>query len=268
MVVLHGSVMSDVGRMKVGGIELEVVRRGAGPPLVFLHGMQTIDPQAAFLAALGRHATVIAPSLPGFGNSPRPEPFEAVYDLVHHTLDVLEAVAAEAQRPVALAGHSFGGWLAAEVAVKRPAALARLILIDAVGIKISDRETADIVDVFNTSPAEVKRRAWHDPAKAPDFDAMTDDQIAAHARSWEALCRYAWHPYMYNPALTTWLKRIAVPTLVLWGEHDGIVAPKYGRAYADLIPGARFQAIAAAAHAPHLEQPDAVVAAVASFLER
>ena len=261
-------VVGDVERMTIDGIELEVVRRGAGPPLVFLHGMQTIDPAARFLDGLGRRALVIAPSSPGFGNSPRPEHFDSVYDLVHHHLDVLDTIAAEARSPVVLAGHSFGGWLAAEIAVKRPAALAKLILIDAVGIKISDRETADIVDVFNTSPAAVKRLAWHDPAAAPDFDAMTDEQIAAHARSWEALCRYAWHPYMYNPALKTWLKRIAVPTLVVWGEHDGIVTPAYGRAYADLIPGARFVAIAGAAHAPHLEKPDAFVDAVAAFLER
>ena len=260
--------MSNVERMGVSGIDLEVVRRGSGPPLVFLHGMQTLDPKSTFLDALGRRVSVIAPSSPGFGNSPRPQEFEAVYDLVHHALDVIDTVAAEAKHPVVLAGHSFGGWLAAEVAVKRPHALAKLILIDAFGIKISDRETADIVDVFNTSPAEVKRLAWHDPAKAPDFDAMTDDEIAAHARSWEALCRYAWHPYMYNPALTTWLKRIAVPTLVVWGAHDGIVTPRYGRAYADLIPGARFVEIAGAAHAPHLEKPDAFVDAVAAFLER
>jgi pimeloyl-ACP methyl ester carboxylesterase len=260
--------VSDADGFSVGGIALEVVRRGAGPPLLFLHGMQTVDPQAAFLDALRRRALVIAPSLPGFGNSPRPADFESVYDLVHHTLDLIEAVAAEAKAPVTLAGHSFGGWLAAEVAVKRPPALTRLILIDPLGIKISDRETADIVDVFNTSPAEVKRRTWHDPAKAPDFDDMTDEQIAAHARSWEALCRYGWHPYMYNPALKHWLRRIAVPTLVLWGAHDGIVSPAYGKAYADLIPGARFQTIDAAAHAPHLEQPDAFVDAVAAFLER
>ena len=73
---------------------------------------------------------------------------------------------------------------------------------------------------------------------------------------------------MYNPALKHWLRRIAVPTLVVWGAHDGIVTPDYGRAYAGLIPGARFQAVAGAAHSPHLEQPDAFVGRVVEFLER
>ena len=261
--------MTGVERMTVSGIELEVVRRGAGPPLVFLHGMQTIGPDAAFLDRLGRHATVIAPSSPGFSRSPRPADFDTVYDLVHLHLDLLDQVAAaHGGRQIVLAGHSFGGWLAAELAVKASHRLAKLILIDAFGIKVSGRETADIVDVFNTAPAAVRRLAWHDPAHAPDFDAMSDEAITAHARSWEALCLYGWHPYMYNPQLKRWLARIAVPTLVLWGEQDGIVTPDYGRAYAALIPGARFETVARAAHSPHLEQPDAFVDRVAGFLER
>ncbi|HUA52943.1 MAG TPA: alpha/beta hydrolase [Candidatus Sulfotelmatobacter sp.] len=261
--------MSGGERMTVSGIELEVVRRGSGPPLVFLHGMQTVPPQAAFLDRLARHASVIAPSSPGFGRSPRPADIDTVYDLVHLHLDLLDQVAAaHGDRKIVLAGHSFGGWLAAELAIKASHRLAKLILIDAFGIKVSDRETADIVDVFNTRPDAVRKLAWHDPANAPDFDALSDDEIAAHARSWEALCLYGWNPYMYNPQLKRWLKRIAVPTLVLWGEQDGIVTPAYGRAYADLIPGARFETIARAAHAPHLEQPDAFADRVVGFLER
>ena len=57
-----------------------------------------------------------------------------------------------------------------------------------------------------------------------------------------------------------------MPTLVLWGESDRIVTPEYGRAYAGLIPGARFEAIANAGHHPELEQPRAFVDAVARFM--
>ena len=71
---------------------------------------------------------------------------------------------------------------------------------------------------------------------------------------------------MYNPRLKVWLRRIAVPTLVLWGESDGIVTPEYGRAYAGLIPGARFETIPAAGHHPELEQPKMFVDRVVRFL--
>ena len=255
-----------IERLAVRGIDLEVLRMGAGPPILLLHGLHTVDPQAPFLDLLGAHHEIIAPSHPGFGHSPRPADFDTVYDLAHLYLDLLEALPYD---KVTLLGFSFGGWLAAEIAATCCHRLQRLILVDPLGIKLGDRESRDILDLFDTAPAEVQRRTWHDPAKwQTDFNAMSDDAIVVHARNRDALCLYGWQPFMYNPKLPRWLCRIAVPTLVLWGEHDGIVAPKYGRAYADLIPGARFQAIAAAAHAPHLEQPDAVVAAVASFLER
>jgi pimeloyl-ACP methyl ester carboxylesterase len=95
---------------------------------------------------------------------------------------------------------------------------------------------------------------------------MPDEEIIARARDWEALCLYGWHPYMYNPQLTRWLHRITVPTLVLWGASDGIVAPSYGHAYSALIPGSRFQLIEGAGHHPEIEQPESFVDHLAAFL--
>jgi pimeloyl-ACP methyl ester carboxylesterase len=71
---------------------------------------------------------------------------------------------------------------------------------------------------------------------------------------------------MYNPRLSRWLGRVGVPTLVLWGESDGIVSPDYGRAFARLIPGARFETIAACGHHPEIERPDELAAAIARFM--
>src|SRR5881628_1230133 len=236
----------------VGGIDLEVVHRGAGRPVLLLHGAQNVDPRAPFLEMLGRHADIIAPSHPGFGRSARPADFET---LPHET--------------VTLIGLSFGGWLAAELAVKCRHRLDGLVLVDAFGIKISDRETPDILDVFNTSPQEVQRRSWHDPATwAPDLDALSDDELVVRARNWEALCLYGWNPYMYNPQLKRWLGRITVPTLVVWGASDGIVKPSYGRAYSSLIPGSRFELIERAGHHPEIEQARAFADTVVKFLDR
>jgi pimeloyl-ACP methyl ester carboxylesterase len=166
-----------------------------------------------------------------------------------------------------LLGLSFGGWLAAEVAAACSHRIAKLVLVDPVGVKLGDRESRDILDVFNVNPAEARRCSWHYPAKAPDYDAMSDDELVIHARNWEALCLYAWHPYMYNPQLKHWLGRIRVPTLVLWGESDRVVTPEYGQAYAGLIPGARFEVIEAAGHHPEQEQPERFAEKVAAFLK-
>jgi pimeloyl-ACP methyl ester carboxylesterase len=245
-------------------MELEAIRRGAGRPVMLLHGLQNIDPRAQFLDMLGRHAEIIAPTHPGFGHSARRADFETVYDLIHLYLDVLDVLPFER---VTLMGLSFGGWLAAEIAVKCAHRLDRLILVDAFDIKISEGDTPDILDVFNTPPQEVQRRSWHDPdAWAPDFNMMSDDELVIRARNWEALCLYGWHPYMYNPQLKRWLRRITVPTPMLWGASDGIVSPSYGRAYSALVPGARFELVAEAGHYPELEQPEAFVGRVAAFL--
>jgi pimeloyl-ACP methyl ester carboxylesterase len=253
-------------RLTVQGIELEVLRRGAGRPVLLLHGFDTVAPEAPFLDLLGRHAEIIAPSSPGFGNSARPKDFDTVYDLVHLYLAVIGALPGD---KVSLVGFSFGGWLAAEVAASCGHRLDKLVLVDPLGIKISDRETPDILDVFNRSPDEVRRRSWHDPDRfAPDYNAMSDEALVVHARNRETLCLYAWHPYMYNPQLPRWLARIAVPTLVLWGESDRVVSPDYGRAYAKLIPGARFEPIEQAGHHPEIEQPEIFADRVAHFLER
>ncbi len=253
-----------IERRAVCGIDLEVVRHGQGEPILLLHGLRPIPSDARLLTLLGEHAEVVAPSHPGFGHSPRPAGFDSVYDLVHLYLALLEALPF---RTVTLLGFSFGGWLAAEIAAASCHRLSRLILVDPFGVKLGDRESRDILDLFNTTPAEVVRRSWHDPARfAPDFNAMTDDALVVHARNWDALCVYGWEPYMYNPRLPRWLPRINVPTQVLWGASDGVVSPDYGRAYCNLIPGARFGLIEQAGHHPEIEQPEALAACILDFL--
>ena len=255
---------ADGERLSVQGIELEIVRRGNGRSILALHGFDTIDPDARFLDLLGRHAEIIAPSSPGFGHSPRPKDFDTVYDLVHLYLAVLEALPGD---KVTLLGFSFGGWLAAEVAAACSHRLEKLVLVDPVGIKVSDRETPDILDVFTKSPDEVRRRSWHDPDRfAPDYNAMSDEALVVRARNREALCLYAWRPYLYNSQLPRWLGRIAVPTLLVWGASDRVVSPDYGPTYSRLIPGSRLALIEDAGHHPEIEQPEAFVEQVSRFL--
>lgn len=255
--------------------ELEILRRGSGRPILVVHGVNPVSPRAPFLDRLAEHGAVVAPSHPGFGASAMPPDFETIYDLVNLYQDVIDDLPGD---DVTMIGLGFGGWIAAEVAVTRPSKLRRLVLADPVGIKIGGREDRDIVHFFNTRPDELTRRAWHNPSRIPEGcyglgwqstidDRMTDAEMVSLARNWDSLCLYSWTPHMYNPRLKPWLRRIDVPTLVLWGESDGIVTPDYGRAYAGLIPGARFETIAQAGHHPELEQPGAFVDRVARLME-
>ena len=256
--------------------ELEVLRAGGGhaDSILLIHGVNPISPNAPFVADLAQTRNVIAPSHPGFGASPRPPDFDTMYDMVNLYLDVLDNLP---EGGLAVAGFGFGGWIAVELAVAGHPRLQHLILVDPVGIKIGGREDRDIVHMFNTNPAELNRRSWHDPAARPAGiyglgwqavinDDMTDAEMITLARNWDSLCLFTWSPHMFNPQLKHWLHRISVPTLVLWGESDGIVGPDYGRHYASLIPGAAFETIPLAGHHPELEQPDAFIARVENFL--
>jgi pimeloyl-ACP methyl ester carboxylesterase len=260
--------------LRVGPFEVETIRIGSGRPVLLIHGVNPIHPQTPFLAKLAAHTEVIAPSHPGFGGSPLPPDFDTMYDLVQFYLALLDGIPAA---NVTVIGFSFGGWIAAELAIANPQRLGRLILVDPVGIKLGGREDRDIVHFFNTDPNELNRRSWHDPARRPAgiyglgwqatiSEAMTDEAMISFARNWDSLCLYAWKPHMYNPQLKHWLHRISVPTKLIWGEADRIVTPEYGRAYAGLIPGAEFSVIPGAGHHPELEQPDLFVTAVTEFL--
>jgi len=71
---------------------------------------------------------------------------------------------------------------------------------------------------------------------------------------------------MHNPKLRHRLHRVALPATVIWGEKDGVVTTSYGKAYAALIPGAKFETIAGAGHFPHVEQPQAFAKALVAAL--
>ncbi len=104
--------------------------------------------------------------------------------------------------------------------------------------------------------------------RLPGLGGLSEADLVPLLRNRQTTSLFAWKPFMHNPKLARWLTRINVPTLVLWGESDRLVTPAYGQAYAQRIPGARFQTIPQAGHYPYLEQPEAFTAAVAEFLRR
>ena len=117
-------------------------------------------------------------------------------------------------------GVSFGAWIAAAMAVKSTARMSRLVLANPVGIKVGDRETRDILDIFAMLEAEFLENAFADPATATrDYRAMGEDELRVVARNRESTARFAWSPYMHDPKLRQRLHRIRIPTLVLWGDR-------------------------------------------------
>jgi pimeloyl-ACP methyl ester carboxylesterase len=250
----------------VNGVTIEAFDRGQGRPILFLHpgiGLEGAEPALAALARAGR---VIAPSHPGFGTSQIAKGMSTVDDLAYFYLDMLDQLDL---RDMLVVGVGLGGWIAAEIAIKDQSRFSHLVMANAIGIKVGDRETRDIVDIWALMFDEYNALAYHDPNVGKrDYKKLPAAESLAAARNREAYARFCWSPYMHNPKLKGRLHRIKVPTLFLWGAADRILSDGYGRAYCAAIPGARFEAIERAGHHPHIEQPDEFASRALAFAEQ
>jgi pimeloyl-ACP methyl ester carboxylesterase len=248
----------------IAGIYLELIERGQGAPLLYLHGGGGIAPDLGFLDLLAKTRRVIAPSHPGFGKSSLPDWLDSVDDIAHIYLELMDHL--DLTR-MDIVGFSIGGWIAAEIATKVPERLNRLVLIGPVGVKTGTPDKLDIPDVFAMPREKLDRLRFHDPAKhAADLSAVPDDELLTVARNRETLALLTWEPYMHNPKLTHRLHRVNVPALLIRGASDGIVSAEYLERYAALFPDARIDTIAAAGHLPQVEQPTGTAAKVLQFL--
>ena len=255
--------------MEVDGVKLGVRRLGEGNPLVILYGDQLDTQVPPFDEAMAGRFRAVVPSLPGVNRSELPDWIEDMEDLAFLGLDLLEGLKAG---PVDVVGHGFGGWVAAEMAVRSQQYIRRLAVIDSVGIKVSAPTVRDVQDVYVYTAEEVAELAWHDAAAAkalrwPGMEGVEGEELLTLLRNRQSVLKFAWRPFMYNPKLLRRLARVRVPAHVFWGESDRVVTPDYGRALQQAIPGAGFTAIPGAGHYPQWEQPEALARAVTEFLE-
>jgi pimeloyl-ACP methyl ester carboxylesterase len=249
----------------IAGVEIELFEEGDGAPLLFLHSAQGFVPEHPYVRLLSARRRLIAPSHPGFGKSGLSDWIDAVDDIAYVYLELLDRLNI---RQLDVIGCSIGGWIAAELATKSPERVRRLALVGPVGVKTGPVDRLDIPDIFAIPQSDMERLLFHDPERMRvDPSRLTDEQLATSVRNRETLALLVWEPYMHNPKLRHRLHRVIAPTLFLRGESDGLVSADYLAAYARLLPNARIDTIAAAGHAPHVEQPEAFAAKVLAFLD-
>jgi pimeloyl-ACP methyl ester carboxylesterase len=242
----------------VGVVDLRIDDRGHGRPFLLLHGgagPQSALPFAERFAA-GKDVRVITPTHPGFGGTTRPAGLDSIaklatlYDRLLAALDVVD---------VTVIGNSIGGWIAAELALLRSARVSGVVLIDAVGIDVPGHPVAD---AFSLTLEQIMQRSFHHPLPfLVDPTTLSDTARAVMAGNQAALAAYT-NGTMSDPGLIGRLGGLELPTLVLWGDSDGIADLDYGHAYAAAIPTARFQQLEGTGHMPQLETPDQVVQAI------
>jgi pimeloyl-ACP methyl ester carboxylesterase len=246
----------------LGEVPLTFSDQGDGQVFLLLHGgggPLTVDGFAARLAATEPGARVITPIHPGFSGTPRPEALNDIRGLARLYVDLLESVGVD---QVTVVGNSIGGWVAAEMAVLGSPRVSGYVIVNGVGIEVPGHP---VVDFFSLTPAEVARRSYHDPERfGIDPSALPPEALRVMQANRATLTVYGGDG-MGDPTLSARLGNVKAPAIVLWGEADRIADPDYGRAFADAIPGARFQLISASGHLPQIEAPEALLEALTNF---
>jgi len=269
-----GTVLHDE-RVSAPLGKIQVFRGGSGAPLVYLHSAGGEAEGLAVLEDLSDHFEVIAPIFPGFGESEGIESIDGMDDAVFHLLDLWEVLGLDA--PAVLA-TSLGGWMAVELATRYPERVARMVLVNPVGLYLPE---APIAELFGRSPAELAEMLFVDqqhPVAAAmhameeftgDVGKQVEIPIELVLPMWKALgatARLAWDPYLHDPKLRGRLRRITAPTLVMVGDEDPVTTIEHAQVLRDGIPGARLEVIAEAAHLANVEQPEAVSSAILTHL--
>lgn len=273
-------------RAQVGAGTIAYTIAGSGEPMLLIHGLGgsrlTWDHVIDDLAATH---TVIAPDLPGHGNSDAPAGDYSLGALAASLRDLLIVLG---HSSATIVGHSLGGGVALQFAYQFPERVERLVLISSGGLgrqvsvmlrgaTLPGAQT--VVAGLALVPEFVTRRALSVMSSITSRLLARDDarpvandlRRLAHAGQRRTFIRTArtvlnWRGQ--SVGAVQHLKQLAgLPVLLVWGSDDKTIPPHHHRSVADLLIDPNFFEIAGAGHYPHETAADRLIPAVYRFLE-
>lgn len=239
------------GLVEVPPVRFRVTQRGSGPPLVLVHGLSGSSRWwTRNVQALAQRHTVVAIDLVGFGSNRRwrgselPLPFDDAASVLGRWLTE------SFPDGVHLLGHSMGGQISILVAAAYPKAVRSLILVGSTGAGFE----IDLRGHLRNALATSRETLRFGPTVARDFLRAGPTAVAlAAARILRSDAREA-------------MEALALPTLLIWGEHDPLVPERYGHAMLESIVGSRMTVVSRAGHLPMWENAEEFNAAVLDFV--
>jgi pimeloyl-ACP methyl ester carboxylesterase len=263
----------------INGRKVWILDNGDGTPLLYLHGFADVhsvkESWLPFHEQLAKSAHVIAPAHPGCAQSDEDKDIDTVEDVVFSCLELLDALKLS---QFDLVGSCVGGWIAAELAVRHPEKVRKLVLLGATGLFVQGALIGDVFmnaqPEFGSSYATLRAMLFSsaDHPKALELFPDGKGEIEDEVRRYQMLrlgSRIGFKPpYFYNHSLRNRLHRISSPTLVIWGERDNMVPRVHGETYAERIPNTKLTVIPGAGHSAHVEKPQETADVIREFLEK
>ena len=265
------------------GRTVSYAEAGSGPVLLLIHGMAgTYETWQAVIEPLARAHTVIAPDLPGHGNS---APGSGDYSLGSLAAGLRDLLIALGHDRATLVGHSLGGGIAMQFAYQFPEAIERLVLVSSGGLgpevsRVLRAAALPGADLFIAATAGPGRKAGLALARGLSAVGLRPNvDLAEVARGYASLADGA-HRAAFLATLravvSTGGQRVdagdrlylaeGIPSLIIWGRHDRIIPLHHGEHAHETIPGSRLEIFDHAGHLPQLEAPGRFVAVLERFL--
>lgn len=276
---------TEIEHVVVHGYRRAFRRCGSGPVLLLLHGIG--DSSAAWeplMPALGERFTVIAPDLLGHGASDKPRADYSVAAYANGVRDLMDVLGVERATVV---GHSLGGGVAAQACYQYPHRFERLVLVSTGGVA---REVAPALRLLSAPYAELAlpvtrlpgarlvARGLAEVAKrtplalgrdADELVRVFDGLPSGPAR--KSFTRTLRSVVDWRGQLVTMLDRCyladEMPTLLVWGDRDGVIPVAHGHLAHAAMPASRLEVFAGAGHFPHHAEPERFVALLRAFVD-
>jgi pimeloyl-ACP methyl ester carboxylesterase len=284
------------GYLKLGGLTLHHTYGGMGRPIVFIHGLGSSGyiEWRFNLEHFSRTHRVFAPDLPGYGKSDKPS--AARYGIPYFARTIERYLQSRRLREATIVGTSMGGRIALEVALRYPARVSRLVIVNSLGLgrpkiqpyypmmlvpRVGETLLHGMKHGLRWAPSPVIRRfAARFIGARGDLDKTMSDEYLDDLRemyaaegypdAYLATVRSIASPRSYLGALdvTGRLNRIKMPVQIIWGANDPLFPLEQAERAHSLLPGSKLAVIKGAGHTPQAEKPEEFNQHLAAFLRR
>jgi len=284
----HGELVreaSGIKTVRVHGHDVAYRSAGEGPVVVLIHGIAgSSETWLPLIPLLADRNTVIAPDLLGHGDSAKPR---GDYSLGAYASGIRDLLAVLDHERATFVGHSLGGGIAMQLAYQFPQTLERLVLVASGGL---GKEVSPLLRVFSAPGSEyvlpiVLTARLHSVASAVGSvlgkiglrgDPFLGEVWSSYTRLTDAHAQRAF-VHTIRAVIDVAGQRVSardrlylaqeVPTMIVWGDRDGVIPVEHAHIAHELMPDSRLEIVEGVGHFLPVERPALLDALLEDFLD-